>query len=60
MYLYHNGIMDVSFEINNSEGDQIMVALSYYDSETVRIFTSDPLTLTNLTNALAHIAPARR
>ena len=34
MYLYHNGIMDVSFEINNSEGDQIMVALSYYDSET--------------------------
>lgn len=46
MYLYHNGIMDVSFEINNSEGDQIMVALSYYDSETVRIFTSDPLTLT--------------
>lgn len=38
--------MDLSFDIINSEGDHIMVALSYYDSETVRIFSTDPLTLT--------------
>lgn len=28
------------------EGDHIMVALSYYDCETVSLFSSDPLTLT--------------
>jgi len=38
--------MDLSFDIKNSKGDHIMVALSYYDAETVSIFTSDPLTLT--------------
>lgn len=29
----------------NSEGDHIMVALSYYDYETVSIFSENPLTL---------------
>jgi len=38
--------MDISFDIKNAEGDQIMVALSYYDTETTSIFTSDPLALT--------------
>lgn len=38
--------MDISFEIRNNEGDQLRVALSYYDSEVVRIFSSDPQTLT--------------
>lgn len=38
--------MDLSFDIKNSEGDHIMVALSYYDYESIRIFSSDPLTLT--------------
>ncbi len=38
--------MDLSFDIMNTEGDHIMVALSYYDCETVEIFTSDPLSLT--------------
>lgn len=38
--------MDLSFDIKNPEGDHIMVALSYYDCETVKEFSSDPLTLT--------------
>lgn len=38
--------MDLSFDIKNTEGDHIMVALSYYDYETVSIISSDPLTLT--------------
>lgn len=38
--------MDLSFDIMNQKGDQIMVALSYYDYETIRVFSSDPLTLT--------------
>ncbi|MDE6468581.1 MAG: hypothetical protein K2L28_06755 [Muribaculaceae bacterium] len=38
--------MDLSFDIKNTEGDHIMVALSYYDYETVKVFSSDPLTLT--------------
>ena len=38
--------MDLSFDIMNAEGDHIMVALSYYDCETVKVFSSDPLTLT--------------
>ena len=37
--------MDLSFDIMNSEGDHIMIALSYYDAETVSLFYSDPLTL---------------
>jgi len=37
--------MDLSFDIISSEGDHVMVALSYYDYESVRIFSSDPLTL---------------
>lgn len=37
--------MDLSFDIKNSEGDHLMVALSYYDTENVRIFTSDQFTL---------------
>lgn len=36
--------MDLSFDIMNTEGDHIMVALSYYDYETVKVFSSDPLT----------------
>lgn len=38
--------MDLSFDIMNSEGDHIMVALSYYDYETVRVFSDNPMTLT--------------
>lgn len=38
--------MDLSFDIKNTEGDHIMVALSYYDYDTVNVFSSDPLTLT--------------
>lgn len=38
--------MDISFDIRNIEGDQIRIALSYYDSETIRLFSSDPLALT--------------
>ncbi len=38
--------MDLSFDIKNTEGDQIMVALSYYDAETIRMFSTDPKTLT--------------
>lgn len=38
--------MDLSFDIMNSEGDQIMVALSYYDYEAISIFTTDRSTLT--------------
>lgn len=38
--------MDISFDIINSGGDRIRVALSYYDSESIRVFSSDPLTLT--------------
>lgn len=37
--------MDLSFDIKNSEGDHIMVALSYYDAETVSIITTDPRSL---------------
>lgn len=38
--------MDISFDIENDKGDQVRVALSYYDSESMRVFTDDPLTLT--------------
>lgn len=38
--------MDLSFDIMNLEGDHIMVALSYYDYETVRVFSDNPMTLT--------------
>lgn len=38
--------MDLSFDIMNSGGDHIMVALSYYDYETISIFSDDALTLT--------------
>lgn len=38
--------MDLSFDIMNTEGDHIMVALSYYDYETVEVLSSDPLSLT--------------
>ena len=38
--------MDLSFDIMNLEGDHIMVALSYYDYETVRLFSDNPMTLT--------------
>lgn len=38
--------MDISFDINNDKGDQVRVALSYYDTESLQAFTSDPLTLT--------------
>ncbi len=40
--------MDLSFDIRNTEGDQIKVALSYYDSESIRVFSNDPQTLTLL------------
>lgn len=38
--------MDLSFDIKNTEGDHILVALSYYDSESVSYFSTEPLTLT--------------
>ena len=38
--------MDVSFDIINSSGDHIMVALSYYDYETIKVFSTNPHTLT--------------
>lgn len=38
--------MDISFDIHNDKGDQVRVALSYYDTESMQAFTSDPLTLT--------------
>ena len=37
--------MDISFDIHNGKGDQVRVALSYYDTETLKEFTNDPLTL---------------
>ncbi len=38
--------MDISFDIHSDKGDQIRVALSYYDLESLQPFTNDPLTLT--------------
>ena len=38
--------MDISFDIQNDKGDQVRVALSYYDTESLQVFTDDPLTLT--------------
>ncbi len=38
--------MDISFDIYSDKGDQIRVALSYYDAESLHAFTNDPLTLT--------------
>lgn len=38
--------MDISFDIYNDKGDQVRVALSYYDTESIQAFTNDPLTLT--------------
>lgn len=38
--------MDISFDIQNDKGDQVRVALSYYDTESLQVFTNDPLTLT--------------
>ncbi len=38
--------MDISFNIYNDKGDQVRVALSYYDTEIMQAFTHDPLTLT--------------
>ena len=33
--------MDLTFDIKNSKGDHVMVALSQYDEVNIRIFTSD-------------------
>ncbi len=38
--------MDISFDIYNDKGDQVRVALSYYDTEILQAFTNDSLTLT--------------
>lgn len=38
--------MDISFDIKNTTGDHIMVALSYYDAESISVFSSDPQILT--------------
>lgn len=38
--------MDISFDIHNDKGDQVRVALSYYDVESLQAFTNDPLILT--------------
>lgn len=37
--------MDISFDINNEKGDQLRIALSYYDSETISAFSLDPCVL---------------
>lgn len=37
--------MDISFDIHNDKGDQVRVALSYYDAEILQAFTYDTLTL---------------
>ena len=37
--------MDISFDIRNDRGDHIRVALSYYDKDTLRMFTNDPQVL---------------
>ena len=34
--------MDISFDIKSAEGDLIRVALSYYDAESVGMFSSNP------------------
>lgn len=33
MHLYSQSLIDLSFKIANNKGDQILVALSYYDAE---------------------------
>lgn len=38
--------MDLSFDIKNSEGDHIMIALSYYDLDAVKVLPPDPQILT--------------
>ena len=38
--------MDISFDIHSDKGDHVRVALSYYDTENLRMFVDDPLTLT--------------
>ena len=40
--------MDISFDIYYDKGDHIWVVLSYYDTEYLHAFTSDPLTQTLL------------
>lgn len=37
--------MDISFDIHNEKGDHVRVALSYYDSESIKVFTTDPYVL---------------
>ena len=37
--------MDISFDIDNRKGDRLRVALSFYDTESIRVFSSDPKTL---------------
>lgn len=37
--------MDISFDIQNYKGDQVRVALSYYDAEALSYFTTNPSTL---------------
>lgn len=37
--------MDISFDIHSDKGDQVRVALSYYDTESLQVLTNDPLTL---------------
>lgn len=43
--VYCKSVMDISFDIRNSKGDQVRVALSYYDAEAMRSFTGDLTTL---------------
>lgn len=35
--------MDISIDIDNSKGDLVRVALSYYDIETISAVTTDPI-----------------
>ena len=37
--------MDISFDIENRKGDRLRVALSFYDTDAIRVFSSDPETL---------------
>lgn len=38
--------MDITFDIHNGKGDQVRVALAYYGTEIMQVFTDDPLILT--------------
>ena len=42
---YKCEMMDLSFDIQNNKGDQVRVALSYYDTESLQSLSEDPYVL---------------